>query len=671
MAWQHRGTTAPPFSYEATPYPNPAYRNPHYGPPPPPGNSTPYGTQTVHSHPAGRAPYEHQSGFPYHLPQQAPRPGDDQQLYDHRPHGHNVQPGPWRHEYADPMKFERTPSTETYQSPDSHRPPHTPFHHPTSSARGGRRHDNRPISHPSSESSYRGPSPRFALHRPLQHGLRRNDLSRNHDSSERDEWEIPRSAIKPASSKNSAKLELEAREPDKTQTDEEKDKNGDEGTKDEDPLAILANVSSEMDSSKRSKTSESTKDTTTKTEGSTLVDQPEKESSDHVTNKSSDTNPPTNEIKGPPTSPLQRRIATSSPLITPNMSTETDQSANKKDQGKAEPSRQVRQRVVRTLTPKPITPTAAPHYHHYQQKPEQTPVSYTPYDDTERPRDYPYYNSAGSFPPPPPTTSYVHKYPPPSYVPVGRDPSWEQPQHSPVVVEHNSFDSGESSGMRYPADFSYHRYHGPPPPPSARHYPGESPYPHSEPAESTWHSGGPPRDEKAPDYTAPPSPYPAHRWSYDGPPPSPREHGAGHFHGPPMPGPYHQYPPTGGPPTRVPHYPTPSPYFHPPTEAAQYNMSNKGTPEGGQHYSPMPVHHMAPYPMYHAPPGYPPHVLPYPYSHAQQQSVDEKTVLRKKFSWKHFPEVSFNRTTFSLHCLLCAWTYISFSFLFLISYVLA
>jgi hypothetical protein len=34
-----------------------------------------------------------------------------------------------------------------------------------------------------------------------------------------------------------------------------------------------------------------------------------------------------------------------------------------------------------------------------------------------------------------------------------------------------------------------------------------------------------------------------------------------------------------------------------------------------------------------------------PYSYMQQPDLDEKTVLRKKFSWKHFPEVRFVSTT--------------------------
>jgi hypothetical protein len=34
----------------------------------------------------------------------------------------------------------------------------------------------------------------------------------------------------------------------------------------------------------------------------------------------------------------------------------------------------------------------------------------------------------------------------------------------------------------------------------------------------------------------------------------------------------------------------------------------------------------------------------------QQPRLEEKTILRKKFSWKHYPEVSLNEDGFQFAC---------------------
>jgi hypothetical protein len=78
---------------------------------------------------------------------------------------------------------------------------------------------------------------------------------------------------------------------------------------------------------------------------------------------------------------------------------------------------------------------------------------------------------------------------------------------------------------------------------------------------------------------------------------------------------YEQGPPRYGPPQQQQQRGPPPPY--PP----QHYYDDRGGVSPYQRPSP--------------PPGYA------PYSYVQQPSLDEKTVLRKKFSWKHFPEVRF------------------------------
>lgn len=599
MAWQHRQTTPTRYGYDSSPYPNPNHQRypdlpapqapvPPFVPPPPPSNlyGPPPSPQVPH--------YAKSRDYGY-----------DQQQY-------GTLPSPWRPDHNEARKYDTVP----HHSPES-RGAH-PYHHQTSSTRGGRRPDRTPVQHrppASSHSSYNPPV------------LAEMKEPRSQATSEMRDWQLPKSTSEPAHSTTGTKKEKMEKEDKKEITGElEKKSDSDKkkSKKEGDLLSLLANVSSEMDDGKKGskkvegKNPAETTSSTKSSSGSEIVSG----------NKGK---------KVPPTSPVQRHLQ-SSPVITPNMSTETDHSHPAEVKRTEEPSHPIKQRVVRTLTPKPITPTAAPHYHHYPQKFPRTPPTHTSYDDRGPPRGGPsYYTSTNSFPPPPPP-SQPRTYPPPSYS-YGydsRDPSWEHPQPSPVVVEHNSFDSTDSA-MRYHSDYSYGSYPGPPAQ-SARYYQGESGYYPPETMHGDNRGMGP---EHVPDVRTPPSPYPHNRWSsYEGHPPPPSPMNSGHYPAPPTHQQYPPYPTSAPPANRAMGYPTPSPYYQHPPEGPPMDRFPRGSPGNGQPFSP-PPHHMQ-YPMYHPHSGYPPHmnngVPTYPY--AQQQNLDEKIVLKKKFSWKHFPEVS-------------------------------
>lgn len=256
--------------------------------------------------------------------------------------------------------------------------------------------------------------------------------------------------------------------------------------------------------------------------------------------------------------------------------------------------------ITTTVTPKPITPTGMTHYG--QPPSSATPASHPPH----RPINPPYgaYEDRGPYPPPygmtPPhgsaPGSVNYGPPPPGTYPSGYDSrsgSWEQPYAPPnmaspaVVEERNSFDSYESSGNSRGSShyYPYHHDYGRDP----RGYP--APYP---PSHGSWQQ--PPPDPRSGGY-----PYPG--WGSAGYEPPPPHHGY-----PPPPSHHHMTPPRimGGPPP-----PTP-PYYD---ERSSY------------------PHHIQPSPYGGVPMNRP----PYPYM--QPPNRDEKTVLRKKFSWKHFPEV--------------------------------
>lgn len=660
MAWHPSRSGAPPPYYDSSGYGNPAHGPPshhHDHRPGPPLPGTPYGGPPT---PVGPPPPS--SGPPppshYHRPPpgQSPpgMPPTPNQEYWHesRQHQQGPYPSPWRPEHGDPRKLERTPSLEQYQSPEGGNPYNTPYYPPTSSSRGGRRPDIRRMPPPNS-NVYRQQGPPPPPPSNANHVHKGPSATKQRQPSQ-DEREATISPPKAGTNiKKDTKRDSSSRQaPEKEGVKEDKSKSTTpdkkKGKKDGDPLSLLAKVSSEVDTKSRKKgeTDEEaqTKQKTKKSDASEAKKSgsPDKSASDR---KNFDV-PTPKRTKVPPTSPIQRRVQPS-PMISPNMSSETHYSGSVEGRDKENAPRQVTQRVVRTLTPKPITPTAAPHYHHYAPKQPRMPPSYPPYDARGPPRDHPYYGDGSSVNHPPPN-SHIRSYPPHSYGHMPeREGSWEHPNHSPVVVEHNSFDSQETaSGPRYPPEYSYQ--YPRPPPTNNRYYPGEGSFtsPDVPRADQGWHTEPPRRVDRPADMQAPPSPY-HNRWPYEGPPPpSPMTEGS-RYPGPPPSGPpptnqYPPYPPSGGPAPRGMPYPTPSPYYHHPSEGTPYDVAPKGPVGGGPHYTP-PPHHMA-Y-MYHGHPGYPPHmsgVIP-PYTYVQQPTHEEKTVLRKKFSWKHFPEVSHRR----------------------------
>jgi hypothetical protein len=141
---------------------------------------------------------------------------------------------------------------------------------------------------------------------------------------------------------------------------------------------------------------------------------------------------------------------------------------------------------------------------------------------------------------------------------------------------------------------------------------------------------------------------------HEGAPPVLVEHG-GSFDSQGDPPPYREFP---YPPT--PHPPTP----HPPTPPAAHYYYEDHPPSFGGYWESGPHSQQGPYlpprwnygrppesygPEYpyeghdeafapHRPPPPPHHSAPYTY--VQQPRLEEKTILRKKFSWKHYPEVS-------------------------------
>lgn len=677
MSW-HQGRPHPPptYMYDSSPYTNPPHgpstSHHHEQRVVPPHTPTPYGPPPSGPPPPGA--YGPPPPPPHHQVQQSPQvmnPPPNEYWYDQQ-HGPPSAGAAWQNgQAADARKVDHGPSVDQFHSPE--RSNSYPYYHPTSSTRGGRRPDTRQMPPPPHSTTYHVYPPRnHPTDRPvIQPGLHQGQSPQS--KSERKELEPPptiiKSIIKPKEKKIEKRGDREGHTPEKEKVDtkEEAKKKGEEdkkkGKKDGDLLSLLANVSSKMDT--KSSKKRTTEDQANKEKPKDSPERTKKDSDvkDNATKnvgdmeKSTITASSKTPTKVPPTSPLQRRVH-ASPMITPNTSSETYMSVSKEDKNKERPSQHGKQRIVRTLTPKPITPTAAPHYHHYQQKPPKTPTSYTPYDERGPPPGYPYYRNNA-----PPSQQHLYPQPQYSHTSESRDTPWEHPHHSPVVVERNSFDSGESGYPRHPSDNPHHQYHGPPPP-NARYYPGESPYPppDNRPVESAWQTGPTRPNDKPPDVSTPPSPYPHYRWPNDAqqPPPSPMSSG-GRYPGPPMPN-HYPYPPSGGPAPRVSNYPTPSPYYHHPSEGTPYDGPPRSTPGTGNPYSP-PSHHLQ-YHMYPPHPAYPPHmggVMP-PYTYIQHPNLEEKTMLRKKFSWKHFPEVS--------HFVHVANYYVIFSFIPLIIFIL-
>lgn len=246
-------------------------------------------------------------------------------------------------------------------------------------------------------------------------------------------------------------------------------------------------------------------------------------------------------------------------------------------------------REKRHPAPKLITPTTS-----YQEQ-GSAPPSFE--QAARHGRGQPRYHSRGPPLPYPPQYRGQGAGPYPSYSPPQRPssaprqrpppPYYREWGGDPALVERPSFDSADS-GSPYEGRG---RYHGPGPyyPPSPEE---AGPY-HPSYHEYWHHEGGMPPSQ----YPPPPYHHPG-RWARPSGPPGAM-------------GPY-------GSAASPPGYPTPY--------RASGGRPDRASGEGG----PPPSYS---YDEYNPPPAYA------PYTHVQQPRLEEKTVLKKKFSWKHYPEV--------------------------------
>jgi len=222
------------------------------------------------------------------------------------------------------------------------------------------------------------------------------------------------------------------------------------------------------------------------------------------------------------------------------------------------------------------------------------------------------------------------------------------PTDSPALVERGSFDShGDASSYRgqgtplYPpatptssrgGAYSFYDEHPPPPPGYGNSPSGGAGY---------WDSGPPP-PPYSPTYPPPNRGGGGGGWNQSHPPSTHSDP----YYGGPTPPPHHLH---HGPPPDYPYPPPPPPshyggpedhhdpamYPPPPSSHGPLFHHRRGGPPpsmlGGPHHHPgmppmHPLHHMG---------GPPPS---YPYGHPSRM-MEEKTILRKKFSWKHYPEL--------------------------------
>ncbi|VEU40455.1 unnamed protein product [Pseudo-nitzschia multistriata] len=204
------------------------------------------------------------------------------------------------------------------------------------------------------------------------------------------------------------------------------------------------------------------------------------------------------------------------------------------------------------------------------------------------------------------------------------------PADSPALVERGSFDShGDASTYRgasmYPPPSTPNSSRGayfyddhPPPPPGYGSGAGAGPH-WENPGQSPYSPSYPPPGRGAGGWN-PPHPPPPHTHSdpYYAPPP---------HHGPPPP--EYSYPPPpphyGGPEDHdLPFYGGTAPPLHP----SYHHRGGPPLPMPGPHHPGMPIP--------------PPHMMggpPPPYHYGHPPRMEEKTILRKKFSWKHYPEL--------------------------------
>lgn len=492
--------------YESYPPPS-HYRHPSeppYGGPPPPTYGGPpptsYGGRPSYSHPSSsfQPPHSYEPPPPYYDPPSAgppPRRPGSPRSWSSAP---SYPPPPAQYEsspYGGPPPPNAPPPN--YPPPSTGGPPPRPSSYSHRGGRGGP-----PRYYPSSASSRTSSAPEDGKSITSSPGARR--------------LPIHRVQLKQQSSPGQAPWQPPPRKEDRPETPTAEE--GDGEKKDGDPLALLAKVSSDMETkpgSKKAKKSERpASPATPKTTPASMA---------------------------PPTSPLARRGATqppeetaahrSSPIITPNPSVST--ASWKRPRGPADDYSAGSSRRSAGSGPKPITPMPGHYMAVYEDRPGHPNYGPPP------PGHATYYATAGPPGGPPPHGPQGYG-PPPGYEGGPPPPPGPYgPYAYPHVVERHSFDSQESSSL------TSHE--------SWRHQ-ARGPY---------------------------------------GPPP-----------GPPHGGPYGPPPPHG----------PPEGWYPPPT-------------------TPYPAREGAP-----PPPG-PPYVSPY--GHVQHPPVEEKTILRKKFSWKHYPEVSF------------------------------
>jgi hypothetical protein len=362
-----------------------------------------------------------------------------------------------------------------------------------------------------------------------------------------------------------------------------------------DPLALLANVSSDM------------------------VQPGDKKGKNQKKQKKKASTAST--AKAPPTSPLQRS-ARAPPLITPK----GREGKQKQQHPPPLPQHLPPQAQAQHLSPNMITPTGG-----YYQPHQPPPPSYYEQQHQQQ-QDYQHHGGPPPLPPPavhyqgPPPPPYARGgYPPPPSQQQqqqlqqqqppqyyrGNPPEWEPHPNSPraLIERGGSFDTGSEGSQDYHRR-GYYDYRGPPP--EHGDYPQQQPPPPQQQQRHQQPPQQPPppphhwqQQRMAPPPDGPGRPYPPNRWSYQGhphaqPPPY------GHGHGPP---PSHSQP-------------RPPPAFAPPRDDherptgkhAQVSRTlTKTTTTAAQPYS--------------------------PYAYVQQPHLEDKTILRKKFSWKHFPEV--------------------------------
>jgi hypothetical protein len=459
--------------------------------------------------------------------------------------------------------------------------PSTPSHH-----RGGGYWGPPPHSGPYHEGFRMGPPPMRGGMSPYPHHrspMRRPFVSPGEPLSPHHPYDQQRKDFRPpapaAAVRGSGKKPAE-KEAEKKEADAAAA--DDDGSKDKnngDPLSVLADVSAGMDGKDKKKDGDSIESPNT-ADGQDEDESNKKES--ESSNKESSTPRPPVPVPAP-TSPLQRR-AKPSP-ITPSQASYERKGGSGASVLISTPGRH-----------QPITPSRS-----------QDSASLAAGGSWgEAPSIPPGVSSEASYPP--------HEYPPHPqgpYTPVrsrgGRPPyggDLPPPTDSPALVERGSFDShGDASSYRGPP-------FPPATPPSRAFFYDDGPPPGygSGNGGSYWEAAGP--SPYSPSYHPPPRGGPG-SWNPP-PPPPPGSHGDPYY--------------------GMPHRPPPPDYPPPP----HYGEEDPGMMGPGGPYGPPPPHYRGPPPPHHHHPGM--HVPPYGYGYHPR--MEEKTILRKKFSWKHYPEVS-------------------------------